>query len=40
VYRTDEDAVIIADVFQKKTAKTPKRVISNSKSRLREYDDA
>lgn len=40
VYRTDEDAVIIAEVFQKKTAQTPKRVISNSKTRLREYDDA
>jgi phage-related protein len=40
VYRTDEDAAVIAEVFQKKTAQTPKRVISNSKTRLREYDDA
>ncbi len=40
VYRTDEDAVIIAEVFQKKTAQTPKRVISTSTTRRREYDDA
>jgi len=40
VYRTDRDAVIIAEVFQKKTSQTPKRVITNSKVRLREYDDA
>ena len=40
VYRTDQDAVIIAEVFQKKTAQTPKRVITNSKTRLREYDHA
>ena len=40
VYRTDQDAVIIAEVFQKKTSQTPKRVITNSKVRLREYDDA
>lgn len=40
VYRTDPDAVIIAEVFQKKTAQTPKRVIETSRKRLREYDDA
>ena len=40
VYRTDPDAVIIAEVFQKKTAQTPKRVIDASKGRLKEYDDA
>lgn len=40
VYRTDQDAVIIAEVFQKKTAQTPKRVIDASKARLKEYDDA
>ena len=40
MYRTDPDAVIIAEVFQKKTSQTPKRVISICKGRLREYDSA
>ena len=40
VYRADPDAVIIAEVFQKKTSRTPKRVIAICKARLREYDDA
>lgn len=38
IYRLDADAVVIADVFRKKTRATPKRVIENSKRRLREYD--
>jgi phage-related protein len=40
VYRLDSDAVIIVDVFEKKTKQTSKRVIATCKSRLREYDDA
>ena len=40
VYRTDSDAVIITEVFLKKTSQTPKRVIATCKTRLREYDDA
>ncbi len=40
VYRTDPDAVIIVEVFSKKTAQTPKRVIEICKKRLKEYDDA
>lgn len=40
VYRTDPDAVIIADVFKKKTNKTPKGNIDTAKDRLRRYDDA
>ena len=40
VYRTDSDAVIIAEVFQKKTPQTPKRVILTCMARLREYDNA
>lgn len=40
IYRTDSDAVIIADVFSKKTAQTPKRVIDTCRRRLKEYDDA
>jgi len=39
VYRIDPDAVIITEVFSKKTARTPKSVIDLCKKRLREYDD-
>jgi phage-related protein len=35
VYRIDEDAVIIWDVFEKKTQKTPKDVIDKCKRRIR-----
>lgn len=38
IYRIDSDAIIIADVFQKTTQKTPKRVIDNCQRRLRLYD--
>jgi phage-related protein len=38
IYRIDIDAVVIADVFEKKTQKTPKRVIDACKRRLRDYD--
>ena len=40
VYRTDPDAVIIAEVFSKKSTRTPKSVIETCKRRLKEYDDA
>jgi phage-related protein len=40
VYRLDPDAVIIIDVFAKKTAQTPKQVISTCKARLQRYDSA
>ena len=39
VYRIDEDAIVILDVFDKKTNKTPKSVIDVCKARLRNYDD-
>ena len=39
VYRTDADAIIITEVFQKKTPQTPKRVLENCKRRLRAYDE-
>lgn len=39
-YRADPDAVVIAEVFLKKTRKTPPSVIKSSKDRLRRYDDA
>jgi len=40
VYRIDSDAIVILDVFSKKTRSTPQPVIERSKRRLREYDDA
>ncbi len=39
VYRLDEDAVLILEVFSKKTAKTPKAVIETCKQRARRYED-
>lgn len=38
VYRIDPDAILIADVFKKKTQQTPKQVISDSQRRLKRYD--
>ena len=38
VYRADADAVLIAEVFAKKTQATPKSVIAVCKRRLRAYD--
>lgn len=38
IYRTDPDAIVIADVFEKKTGKTPKGVIEVCQRRLRIYD--
>src|SRR6266480_3771622 len=35
VYRIDQDAIVILEVFAKKTAKTPKLVIDNCKRRMR-----
>jgi phage-related protein len=38
VYRLDVDAVLIADVFAKKTQKTPRDVIDRCQVRLGKYD--
>ena len=38
IYRIDRDAIVILDVFQKKAARTPKRVIDACKSRIADYD--
>jgi phage-related protein len=38
MYRTDPDAVLVMDVFNKKTRVTPLNVIRNCRRRLREYD--
>ena len=40
IYRIDEDAIVILDVFQKKTGRTPKRVIDACKRRIANYDSA
>ncbi len=40
VYRRDVDAVVILEVFSKKTRATPKTVIDACVRRLREYDRA
>ena len=40
IYCIDSDAIVILDVFSKKTRTTPKSVIDRSRKRLREYDDA
>lgn len=38
MYRTDSDAIIILDVFMKKTRQTPRSVIDACARRLRDYD--
>ena len=38
IYRIDVDFIVIADVFSKKTQKTPVEVIKVSKLRLRMYN--
>jgi phage-related protein len=38
VYRLDRDAVVIADVFQKTTQRTPRGTIDDCQRRLRRYD--
>jgi phage-related protein len=40
VYRVDPDAIVIAEVFSKKTAKSPAAVLDACRRRLKEYDDA
>ena len=38
VYRIDSDAIVLLEVFNKKTNKTPRRIINLCKRRLKEYD--
>ncbi len=38
VYRIDEDAIVIAEVFSKKSNETPPAVIKVCKARLAQYD--
>lgn len=39
VYRVDADAIVLLEVFGKKTGKTPKRVVDLCRSRLKEIDN-
>ena len=38
IYRVDGDAILILEVFRKKTQQTPKSVIDTCKHRIRAYD--
>lgn len=38
IYRIDKDAIILLEVFGKKTGKTPRAIIETCKKRLRDYD--
>ena len=40
ICRVDADAIVILEVFSKKTQQTPATVIANCRRRLRDYDDA
>jgi phage-related protein len=40
IYRVDDDAIVIADVFAKTTRQTPKQVLDTCKRRLAKYDEA
>ena len=39
IYRTDADAIVIAEVFAKKTGKTSKKIIGTCQQRLKRYDE-
>ncbi|QLH31439.1 MAG: type II toxin-antitoxin system RelE/ParE family toxin [Cyclobacteriaceae bacterium] len=39
VYRIDQDAIIILEVFEKKTPQTPQQIIDRCKQRIRKYDN-
>jgi phage-related protein len=40
IYRIDQDAIVILEVFEKKTSQTPKQVIDTCKGRIRDYENA
>ena len=39
MYRIDSDAILIVEVYAKKTQKVPKEVIDRCQERLKQYDD-
>jgi phage-related protein len=38
VYRVDSDAILVLDVFEKKTQQTPKSVLDTCRKRLSEFE--
>lgn len=38
IYRLDSDAVIIGEIFSKKTQQTPKKVIDTCKTRFKKFE--
>ena len=38
IYRIDSDAIVLLEVFSKKTRTTPKRIIDICKKRIKDYD--
>jgi phage-related protein len=38
-YRIDPDAILILEIFSKKTASTPKSVVTDCRRRLRHFDE-
>jgi len=39
IYRVGDDAIVLLEVFSKKTGKTPTSVIRTCRQRAREYDE-
>jgi phage-related protein len=39
VYRIDDDAIVVLEVFSKRTRETPKKVIDRCKRRIKDYDE-
>jgi phage-related protein len=39
IYRIDEEEIVIFDIFQKTTQKTPKQIIDNCQKRINRYDE-
>jgi phage-related protein len=40
IYLIDVDAIVILDIFPKKTNQTPQKVLKNSKKRIKDYREA
>jgi phage-related protein len=40
IYRLESDAIVIAEVFAKKTPQTPNAVLETSRRRLKDFDHA
>ena len=39
MYRIDSDAIVLLEVFEKKTGKTPKYIVDVCRKRMKAYDD-